>query len=165
MTSLRVAAFVLSGLATGCGSAGAISVPGNPVGVTCIPTGCQSGAVYDAVLSLGASHPGSVTVAVCRNEVCAKTQLSQQSTSSYSGSILGPLTVSTTLDSASGAFHVHIAVSPELLTDGDRYELTIDGIGSSALRSSIPFARYSRTQRSDPNCSASCISVLFPSAI
>lgn len=163
MTTVRAAVSVLSGLLFGCGSAGAISVPGNPVGVTCIPSGCLSGAVYDAVLSPRPASPESVTVTACRNEVCAKTQLSRSDASSYSGHIIGPLSVNITLDSQSGAVRVHIQGSPELLTDGDRYELTIDGIGSAAIRSSIPFARYSRTLRSDPSCAASCISVLFPS--
>jgi hypothetical protein len=163
VTTPSATACLLSALLFGCGSAGALSPSGSPVGVTCIPSGCLSGAVYDAVLPLGTTDPQNITVTVCRNEVCAKSQLSASGVGSYSGHIVGPLSVSITLDAQSGAIRVHVIGQPELLTDGDRYELAIEGIGSSTLRSSIPFARYSRTSSSDPNCAVSCISVQFPS--
>lgn len=163
VTTASATACLLATLLFGCGSAGALSPSGSPVGVTCIPSGCLSGAVYDAVLPLATIDPQNITVTVCRNEVCAKSQLSASGSGSYSGHIIGPLTVAITLDAQSGAFRVHAIGQPELLTDGDRYELAIEGAASSPLRSSIPFARYTRTSSNDPNCSASCISVPFPS--
>ncbi len=147
----------------GCGSSGAVSPSGNAVGVICIPSGCLSGAVYQNTVSLGSSDPLAIKFSVCRNQVCAQTQLSHEGSSTqFFGRVVGPLSVEISLDTSSGALLVHVMGRPELLKDGDSYELTIDGIGPTRIHSLIPSATYSRTPKSDSNCTADCISVAFP---
>ncbi len=150
-------------IGSGCGSSGAVSPSGNAVGVICIPSGCLSGAVYQHTVSLGSSDPLAIRFSVCRNQVCAQTQLARDGSSAqFFGRVVGPLSVEISLDTSSGALLVHVVGRPELLKDGDSYELTIDGIGPTSIRSVIPSATYSRTPKSDSNCTADCISVAFP---
>ena len=99
-----------------------------------------------------------------RNRLCAKTQLAMGSSpTQYVGRIVGPLSVEISLDTGNGALFVHVFGRPELLKDGDQYELTVDGIGSNSIHSIIPSAIYSKTAKNDSNCTADCISVAFPS--
>ena len=148
---------------SGCGSSGAVSPSGTAVGVICIPSGCLSGAVYLHTVSLGSSDPLAIKFRVCRNSVCAQTQLVPgRSPTQYVGRIVGPLSVEIALNTASGALLVHVVGRPEILKDGDSYDLTVDGIGPTSIRSLIPSATYSKTPKNDSNCTADCISVAFP---
>jgi hypothetical protein len=127
-----------------------------------VPSDCLSGAVYDGPLSVGSSDPLQLIITACRNEVRAKTTLNFDAAQRhYVGRIVGPLSVEITLTSDPPPAHllVHIFGRPELLRDGDRYELSVDSPSSQLLSRRITSATYGRTRRSDPNCTADCVSI------
>ena len=145
-----------------CGLGGAVSPSGPAIGVICIPAGCDSGAVYDGPLSLGSTDPTTLSVSVCRNGVCARTQLQYDSTlRRYVGQIVGPLSVSIWLDGSASPAHfwLHVFGRPELLTDGDTYELTVTATTGTLLQIPRKAVSYTRTTLSDPNCGAACVHV------
>ena len=127
---------LLSVAGSGCGASGAVSPSGTAVGVVCIPVGCLSGAVYDGPLTVGNSDPQSLTITACRNGACPYTTLRFDPTQSrFVGRILGPLTVDISLDTSPvpARLFVHIAGRPELLIDGDLYELKVQNTAGASL--------------------------------
>jgi hypothetical protein len=159
-----VAALLLSVAGSGCGASGAVSPSGTAVGVVCIPVGCLSGAVYDGSLTVGNSDPQSLTITACRNGACPYTTLRFDPTQSrFVGRILGPLTVDISLDTSPvpARLFVHIAGRPELLIDGDLYELKVQNAAGASLLALSAAVTYRRTRHSDPSCTADCISAIL----
>lgn len=145
-----------------CGLGGAVSPSGPAIGVICIPAGCNSGAVYDGPLSVGSADPTTLSVSVSRNRVTASTQLRYDTTRRrYVGQIVGPLSVDMWLDTSvmPSHFWLHIFGRPELLSDGDTYELSVTSAAATLLQIPRKPVSYTRTTLSDPNCGAACVHV------
>jgi len=151
----------LSVLLFGCGSGGAVSPSGPAIGVICIPVGCLSGALYDGTINLGSVDPGSLILSVCRNGVCAKTPLRKDSTGRYVGQIAPPLPVSAWLDSSvtPARLWTYVFGRPELLVDGDVYEISLASASMTLFRIPPKSAVYLRDPQQDPNCAAQCVHV------
>lgn len=153
---------LLSALLLGCGSGGAVSPSGPAIGVICIPSGCLSGAHYDGTVSLGSIDPSTLTLSVCRNGACAHTQLRAGSVSGrYVGQIAPPLSVDAWLETSvsPARLWVYIFGRPELLLDGDVYELSVSSPSMTLVRIPPTAVTYVRTDIRDPNCAAACVSV------
>jgi len=154
--------FWVTSIVSSCGASGAVSPSGTAIGVICVPSDCLSGAVYEGPLFVGSSDPLHLIITACRNEVCAKTTLTFDAAERhYVGHIVGPLTVAIALTTDSTPAHllVHIVGRPELLSDGDRYELSVALPSGQLLSRQIPSATYGHTRHSDPNCTADCVSI------
>ena len=140
---------------------GAVSPSGPAIGVICIPVGCLSGALYDGTINLGSVDPGSLILSVCRNGSLRQNAAPKRQHRSLrrTNCAAAPGQRLARFQRDPARLWTYVFGRPELLIDGDVYEISLASASMTLFRIPPKSAVYLRDPQQDPNCAAQCVHV------
>lgn len=149
--------------AIGCGSNTDV-----PPGGVCTLIGCDSGAIYSGLVSLGGADPTTLEVRTCMNGTCDTQKLRAVPSSSVLFECLGPLTLEcqVQLNGTMANFDILTKIPKgsdplTYLNDGDMYQLTLGAPGQTPIVTRTEVVTYKVFKPNGTGCSPTCKQVIL----